>query len=92
MANIAADLTAWTRLLGFHGDPGLREASPDTLRIWHIPARLARHARQRLVLAWSEPARIRAHRAPPDAVAPAANRYHTRDQASKQSVIAPGEP
>ena len=48
-ANIAADLTAWTRLLGFHDDPDLREATPDTLRyrIWHIPARLARHARQR---------------------------------------------
>jgi hypothetical protein len=48
-ANIAADLTAWTRLLGFHHDPDLREADPDTLRyrIWHIPARLARHARQR---------------------------------------------
>jgi len=50
-ANIAADLTAWTRLPGFcdHGD--LKEADPDTLRyrIWHIPARLARHARQRLL-------------------------------------------
>ena len=48
-ANIAADLTAWTRLLGFHDDADLREADPDTLRyrIWHIPARLARHARQR---------------------------------------------
>ena len=46
-ANIAADLTAWTRLLGFHDDPDLREATPDTLRyrVWHIPARLARHAR-----------------------------------------------
>ena len=50
-ANIAADLTAWTRLLGLHGNPDLSEADPDTLRyrIWHIPARLARHARQRLV-------------------------------------------
>ena len=46
-ANIAADLAAWTRLLGFHDDADLREADPDTLRyrIWHIPARLARHAR-----------------------------------------------
>ncbi len=31
-ANIAADLAAWTRLLGHHDDPGLREANPDTLR------------------------------------------------------------
>jgi hypothetical protein len=50
-ANIAADLTAWTRLLGLRDDPDLREADPDTLRyrIWHIPARLARHARERVL-------------------------------------------
>ena len=50
-ANIAADLAAWTRLLGCHDDPDLREADPDTLRyrIWHIPARLARHARERVL-------------------------------------------
>ena len=50
-ANIAADLTAWTRLLGFCDHADLREADPDTLRyrIWHIPARLARHARQRVL-------------------------------------------
>jgi len=48
-ANIAADLAAWTRLLGHCDDPDLRDADPDTLRyrIWHIPARHARHARQR---------------------------------------------
>ena len=50
-ANIAADLAAWTRLLGHHDDEELRDADPDTLRyrIWHIPARLARHARQRIL-------------------------------------------
>ena len=50
-ANIAADLAAWTRLLGFCDDPDLREADPDTLRyrVWHIPARLARHARERIL-------------------------------------------
>jgi hypothetical protein len=49
-ANIAADLTAWTRLLGF-SDRELRDATPDTLRyrVWHIPARLARHARKRVL-------------------------------------------
>ena len=31
-ANIAADLAAWTRLLGFRDDPDLREADPETLR------------------------------------------------------------
>jgi hypothetical protein len=46
---IAADLAAWTRLLGHCDDEELRDATPDTLRyrIWHLPARLARHARQR---------------------------------------------
>jgi hypothetical protein len=50
-ANIAADLTAWTRLLGLCDTEDLREAEPDTLRyrIWHIPARLARHARERVL-------------------------------------------
>ena len=50
-ANIAADLAAWTRLLGHRDDEDLRDAVPDTLRyrIWHIPARLARHARQRVL-------------------------------------------
>jgi hypothetical protein len=48
-ANITADLAAWTRLLGHHDDLGLREANPDTFRyrVWHLPARLARRARQR---------------------------------------------
>ena len=50
-ANIAADLTAWARLLGFRDQPDLRDAEPDTLRyrIWHIPARLVRHARKRIL-------------------------------------------
>jgi Transposase DDE domain group 1 len=48
-ANIAADLAAWTRLLGHASEPELRDAGPDTLRyrIWHLPAKLAAHARQR---------------------------------------------
>jgi hypothetical protein len=48
-ANIAADLAAWTRLLGHCDDPELRDANPGTLRyrVWHLPARLARHARER---------------------------------------------
>ena len=50
-ANIAADLTAWNRLLGFHDCDDLKEAEPDTLRyrIWHLPARLVHHARQRIL-------------------------------------------
>ena len=48
-ANIAADLAAWTRLPGHAAEPGLRDAGPDTLRyrIWHLPAKLAAHARQK---------------------------------------------
>jgi hypothetical protein len=73
-ANIAADLTAWIRLLSLHDDDDLRDADPDTLRyrIWHIPARPARHARRR-TLAISQLAMGRrvphllaaAHRPPP---------------------------
>jgi hypothetical protein len=48
-ANIAADIDAWTRLLGLHDQPGLPHAEPDTLRyrLRHLPARLTRHARRR---------------------------------------------
>jgi len=50
-ANIAADLAAWTRLLGHSDDEELRDANPETLRYraWHLPARLARHARERIL-------------------------------------------
>jgi hypothetical protein len=50
-ANIAADLTAWARLLGLHDQEELRDATPDTLRyrLWHVPARLVRHARKRIL-------------------------------------------
>jgi hypothetical protein len=54
-ANIAADLAAWA------ARRGPADADPDTLRyrIWHIPARLARHARQQTLgispdLPWKE--------------------------------------
>lgn len=42
----AADLTAWTRLLGLHDQPDLAHAEPDTLRyrLLHLPAKLATHA------------------------------------------------
>jgi hypothetical protein len=35
--NIAADLAAWTRLLGFGDNPDLQEADPDTLRPGTFP-------------------------------------------------------
>ncbi|MFE4799129.1 hypothetical protein ACFRFL_29695 [Streptomyces sp. NPDC056708] len=46
---MAADLDAWLRLLAFHDRADLAEAEPQTmrLRIYHQPARLARHARRR---------------------------------------------
>ena len=48
-ANIAGDLAACTRLLGFAGTP-LADAAIDTMRfrIPHLPARLVRHARRRI--------------------------------------------
>jgi hypothetical protein len=50
-ANIAADLAAWSRLLGLHDRDDLKDAEPDTLRyrLWHLPARLVTHARQRVL-------------------------------------------
>lgn len=50
-AAIATDLLAWIRLLGLHDDPELSGADPDTLRyrVLHIPARLAAHARRRIL-------------------------------------------
>jgi hypothetical protein len=49
--NIAADLTAWTRLLGLHDQPDLAHAEPATLRyrLLHLPAKLATHARRRIL-------------------------------------------
>jgi hypothetical protein len=48
-ANLAADLDAWTRMLGLHDSGDLANAEPDTLRyrLWHLPAKLTSHARRR---------------------------------------------
>ncbi len=50
-ANIAADLSAWCRLLGLYDQEDLKDAEPDTLRyrLWALPARLACHARARVL-------------------------------------------
>ena len=50
-ANIAADLSAWCRLLGLYDCDDLKDAEPDTLRyrLWALPARLVRHARTRVL-------------------------------------------
>lgn len=47
-ANIAADIDAWTRLLGLHDQPDLAHAEPETLRyrLWHLPGKLTTHARR----------------------------------------------
>jgi hypothetical protein len=41
----------WLRLLTLHDQDGLEDAEPDTvrLRLYHLPARLARHARRRIL-------------------------------------------
>ena len=47
---IACDLLAWLRLLALDHHPKLTKATPDTLRdLLHVPARLVRHARRRLL-------------------------------------------
>jgi hypothetical protein len=48
-ANVAADLDAWLRLLALHDIDDLADAEPDTMRfrLYHLPARLADHARRR---------------------------------------------
>lgn len=48
-ANLACDLDAWLRLLALHDQDGLADAEPETMRfrIYHLPARLATHARRR---------------------------------------------
>jgi hypothetical protein len=50
VANIAADLAAWCRLLGLYDQEDLKDAAPDTLRyrLLSLPARLVRHARARM--------------------------------------------
>jgi len=47
--NIAADLDAWTRLLGLHDHADLAHAEPATMRyrLYHLPAKLTRHTRRR---------------------------------------------
>ncbi|MFE4578103.1 IS1380 family transposase [Streptomyces chartreusis] len=48
-ANLACDLDAWLRLLALHDHDKLAHAEPQTmrLRLYHLPARLAHHARRR---------------------------------------------
>ena len=49
-ANLAADLAAWCRLLGLYDQDDLKDAEQDTLRrLLSLPARLACHARARVL-------------------------------------------
>lgn len=50
-ANVAADLSAWCRMLGLYDQEDLKDAEPDTLRyrLLSLPARLVRHARARVL-------------------------------------------
>ena len=49
--NVAADLSAWCRMLGLYDQEDLKYAEPDTLRyrLLSLPARLVRHARARVL-------------------------------------------
>lgn len=48
LVTLALDLTAWMQTLSFEDDPTARRRKPKTLRLrlFSIPARLARHARR----------------------------------------------
>ncbi len=48
-ANLAVGLDAWLRLPALHDEADLADAEPDTMRfrLYHLPARLSRHARRR---------------------------------------------
>ncbi|MER7361090.1 transposase [Nonomuraea wenchangensis] len=48
-ANLGHDLDCWLRLLALHDQGGLALAEPGTMRyrLYHLPARLATHARRR---------------------------------------------
>ncbi|MFJ8604309.1 transposase [Streptomyces shenzhenensis] len=50
-ANLAADLDTRLWLLTLHDQDSLEDAEPDTmcLRLYHLPARLVRHARRRIL-------------------------------------------
>jgi hypothetical protein len=50
-AGLAADLSAWCRLLGLYDQEDLKDAEPGTLRyrLLSLPARLVRHARSRVL-------------------------------------------
>ncbi|QYC42085.1 hypothetical protein Nocox_22405 [Nonomuraea coxensis DSM 45129] len=48
-ANLGQDLDCWLRLLTLHDQDDLEHAEPNTMRyrLYHLPARLAAHARRR---------------------------------------------
>lgn len=50
-ANIAHDLDTWLRLLTLHDDAELQVAEPNAMRyrLYHLPGRLTRHARYRVL-------------------------------------------
>ena len=50
-ANLGHDLDCWVRLLALHDHDELARAEPDTMRyrLYHQPARLATHARRRIL-------------------------------------------
>ena len=101
-ANIANDLAAYTRLLGFAGT-ALADAAIDTLRfrILHVPARLVRHARTRI---GEDPCRLAlgagVHRgvAPPERPAGAhlswsdIPRRHRQEPATPRADVEPRRP
>nr|WP_230989840.1 transposase [Streptomyces luteolifulvus] len=76
-ANLASDLDAWVRLLALHDVEGLADAEPETMRfrLYHLPARVADHARRRCLRVdatwpWAKPSPPAGSGSPPSRPSP----------------------
>jgi hypothetical protein len=76
---IAANIAAWTRLLGLCADEHLQEADPDTLLYPHpAPSRQARPARSEPVRTWAHGRQPAATHASQTGTAPETGRQHNQ--------------
>nr|AEU17901.1 hypothetical protein [Streptomyces antibioticus] len=72
MRRTLADLNSWLRLLTLHDQDDLADAEPDIMRFrpYHLPARLAEHARCRWLRIertwpWADAFALAGHRGSP---------------------------
>src|ERR1019366_8232491 len=94
----------WSRLLGLYVQDGRKAPEPATLRyrLWGIPARIVRHARQRILKIspdwpWKEAFltcwhRLHAMPEPPDQHEPPLRQERSTSPARSEPAHAPGTP